>query len=442
MKKGLSLWAATASIPTFPILEGDHQTDVLIIGGGLTGVLCAHFLEQAGVPYMLVEANRVGGGVTGNTTAKLTLQHSLLYNGLIRGASEEAALQYLHAQQSALAHYRDLCQGIDCDYCVQPAFVYSQNDRQALELEARALQRLGVQADVVDTIPLPLPVLGAVRVPDQAQFHPLKFLAAICAPLRIYENTRVVSVRGCTATTERGRVVAKKVIFTCHFPFVDRHGLYAAKMYQHRSYILALENGPQIGGMYVGQEDDSLSFRNAGPYFFIGGGDHRTGKSGGGYAAVQAFASAHYPDGPIRYAWATQDCMTLDSVPYIGGYARLAPDWYVATGFNKWGMTSAMVAALLLRDVLTDVPHPFAPVFDPSRSMLKPQLLANAGQTLMHLLTPSTKRCTHLYCALKWNDEESSWDCPCHGSRFDPNGQVLNSPAIRRARVEKHTDHV
>lgn len=437
MKKGLSLWTATAMMPSFPILEGDHETDVLIIGGGLTGVLCAHFLAQAGVPCLLVEANSIGGGVSGHTTAKLTLQHGLLYDGLIRGASEEGALQYLHAQQAALSQYRDICQSMDCDYSEKPAFVYSQNDRQALELEAKALQRLGVQADVVDGIPLPLSVVGAVRVPDQAQFHPLKFLAALCAPLRIFEHTRVLSVRGCTANTYRGRIVAKKILFACHFPFVDRHGLYAAKMYQHRSYVLALENAPQIEGMYVGQQDDSLSFRNAGSYLFIGGGDHRTGKPGGGYAAIEAFAAAHYPNAPIRYAWAAQDCMTLDSVPYIGGYARLAPDWYVATGFNKWGMTAAMAAALLLRDVLTGVSHPFAPVFDPRRSMLKPQLLANAGETLMHLLTPSTKRCTHLCCALQWNDEESSWDCPCHGSRFDPHGQVLDSPAIRRARVEK-----
>ncbi len=200
-------------------------------------------------------------------------------------------------------------------------------------------------------------------------------------------------------------------------------------MYQHRSYVLALENAKPVGGMYVDEYEKGLSFRDCGDLLLLGGGDHRTGKKGGNWTELENFAAKYYPSAKIKYRWATQDCMTLDGVPYIGRYSENTPNMYVATVFNKRGMTSSMVAASLLTDLVRGKYNPYAKLFSPSRTILRPQLAVNAVEAVGNLLTPTAPRCPHLGCALKWNSAEHSWDCPCHGSRFDENGSLLNNPA-------------
>ena len=210
---------------------------------------------------------------------------------------------------------------------------------------------------------------------------------------------------------------------------LNKHGLYFLKLYQHRSYVLALENAPELQGMYADEAEVGMSFRNAQNLLLLGGGDHRTGKRGGGWRELADFARIHYPQARIRCRWATQDCMTLDGVPYIGQYSPRTPDLYVLTGFNKWGMTGAMAGALLLRDMLLDRTPDWAEVFSPARSMLHKQLFINAGEAVVNLLTPTAPRCPHMGCALKHNSQEHSWDCPCHGSRFAEDGALIDNPA-------------
>ena len=181
--------------------------------------------------------------------------------------------------------------------------------------------------------------------------------------------------------------------------------------------------------MYVDEEKDGLSFRNYNGLLLLGGGAHRTGKQGGGWAELEDFARTHYPKASIKYRWATQDCMSLDGIPYIGRYSKTAPNLYVATGFNKWGMTSSMAAAMLLSDLIQGKENEYERLFSPSRTILRPQLLCNAFETTVNLLTPTKPRCPHLGCVLKWNPLEHSWDCPCHGSRFGKDGKLLDNPA-------------
>lgn len=424
-----SLWTETAELPRFEQLKKDIRTDVLIIGGGMAGILCAYRLKQAGVDCVLAEASRICSGITKNTTAKLTLQHGLLYQKLIDRFGTERAKMYLEANQAALAEYRSICRKIDCGFEEKDAFTYSLNDRKKIEKELAALERLGFEAELAESLPLPFETAGAVRFRNQAQFHPLKFISAIVKGLPIYENTRVQELTEHTAVTANGRITADKMIVATHFPFINKHGSYFLKMYQHRSYVIALENAPDVGGMYVDEADKGMSFRNAENLLLLGGGDHRTGKQGGNWAELEDFAGSHYPEACEKYHWATQDCMTLDGVPYIGRYSKRTPDFYVATGFNKWGMTSSMVSARILTDMITGRKNPYAPVFSPSRSILHPQLAVNAFESAVNLLTPSSKRCPHLGCALKWNPQEHSWDCPCHGSRFTQNGKIIDNPA-------------
>ena len=424
-----SLWEQTWEHPAFAPLEGDCSTDVLIIGGGMAGVLCAHELHRAGVPYILAEAKTLGSGITGNTTAKITSQHGLVYGKLLRKYGLERARLYFSAQEAALRQYRELCRGIDCGFEDQDAYVYARTDRRELEQELRALEQLGIPGEFTDRVPLPFPVAGAIRFPHQAQFHPLRFLSAIAQGLHIHEHTPVRELIGTTAVTDRSRIRAQKIIVATHFPFLNKHGSYFLKLYQHRSYVIALEHAPQPEGMYVDASPTGLSFRSYGKLLLVGGGGHRTGKPGGGWTELRGFAGSHYPQAVERYHWVTQDCMSLDGVPYIGPYSASTPNLYVATGFNKWGMTASMAAAQILCNLAQGKESPYGEVFSPSRSVLHPQLAANGWEATVNLLTPTSPRCPHLGCALKWNPQEHSWDCPCHGSRFTAEGELLDNPA-------------
>ena len=424
-----SVWTRTTQLPRFDSLKQDLKTDVLIIGGGIAGILCAYRLEKAGVDYALVEADRICQGITKDTTAKITSQHGLVYDKLIREFGLERAQMYLQANQEALEQYRSLGQTISCGFEERDSAVYSIHGRENVEKELEALHKIGFPAKCEDQLPLPFPVDGAVCFPGQGQFHPLEFLSAIAKGLRIFEHTKVLELKPGEAITPNGKIRAEKTIVATHFPFLNKHGSYFLKLYQHRSYVLALKNGPDVKGMYVDESEKGLSFRNYGGLLLLGGGSHRTGKKGGGWQELEEFARRSYPDAQEVARWATQDCMTLDSVPYIGQYSKRTPNFYVATGFNKWGMTSSMAAAMILTDLVCGKTNPYAEVFSPSRTMLRPQLAVNALEATANLLTPTVPRCPHMGCALKYNPQEHSWDCPCHGSRFTEEGRLINNPA-------------
>ena len=424
-----SLWEETAITEHFDSLSGDINTDILIIGGGMCGLLCAYMLHQAGLDYTLVEADRICSGITKNTTAKVTIQHGLIYQKIIKMYGAEKARQYLNANQEALEKYRQFCKNIDCDFESRDSYVYSLDSSEKIKAEAEALDSLGLHADFVQLLSLPFPVAGSVKLDAQAQFNPLKFASSISRGLNIYEHTKVQQLIGTKAITNGGTIQAKRIIVTTHFPFINKHGLYFLKLYQHRSYVLALKNAPQLNGMYVDEALKGMSFRNCKDMLLVGGGDHRTGKKGGSWQELRDFVKQYYPDATELYHWATQDCMSLDGIPYIGPYSTDSEDMYVATGFNKWGMSSSMVAAMLLSDLMQGKEAPYSPVFSPARSILHPQLALNALESTLNLLTPTAKRCPHLGCALKWNPYEHSWDCPCHGSRFSKDGKLIDNPA-------------
>lgn len=423
-----SVWHKT-EMPEFERLKGNLNTDVLVIGGGMVGILCTYFLTQNGVNCALVEQGRIGSGVTGNTTAKITAQHGLIYGKIYGKYGAEAAKKYYVANAQAVQTYGKLCADIDCDFEWKENAVYARDDRRLLERETETLEKIGAKAYLTEPSDLPFSVAGAVVLPDGAQFHPLKFLAAISKSLPIYENTAVREMFGNTAVTDCGKIHAKEVLVATHFPFLNKHGGYFLKLYQERSYVIALQNAGRVGRMYVDEQTDGLSFREYGDLLLLGGGGGHTGKPMGGWSELRQFARTHYPESQEKFFWATQDCMTLDGMPYIGRYSASTPHLWVATGFGKWGMTGSMMAAEILCDEILGRPNDAADLFRPSRSMLHRQLLINGWNAATNLLTFSEKRCPHLGCALKWNPAEHSWDCPCHGSRFSENGELLDNPA-------------
>ena len=425
----LSLWSATSDIPSFDTLQGDTKTDVLIIGGGLAGILCAYELKNRGIGCLLVEADKICSGITKNTTAKITSQHGFIYDKITKKFGVENAQKYLQANENAVKKYAKLCKDIECDFEEKDNIVYCVDNYKKVEKELIALQNIGYKTQIEYKLPVPIGIAGAIRFKNQAQFNPLKFVSHIVKDLNIYENTKVIEIRDNVAITNRGNIKAEIFIVATHFPFMNKHGAYFVKMYQHRSYVIAIDRNNNLGGMYVDEAKTGMSFRNAGDLLLIGGGDHRTGKQGGSYNELRRFAKTYYPENHEKYHWATQDCMTLDSIAYIGEYSKNTPNVYVATGFNKWGMTTSMVASEILCDIISGKKNDYADLFSPQRSMLTPQLPLNIGESVLGLIAPSTKRCPHLGCALKWNSAERTWDCPCHGSRFTEKGQLIDNPS-------------
>jgi len=423
-------------LPRYPSVSGERKTDVLIIGGGMSGLLCAHMLREAGVECLVLEANRIAGGVTANTTAKITSQHGWIYHKLLKEFGRHTARCYWEANQEALETFCRMGAEIPCDLEPADNFIYTMDRAEALEEELEALSRLWIPGELVRDLEVPFPTAGAVCFRNQARFHPLKFLQGILPGLEILENSRVRKIERGIAHTDHGLVRAEKIIVATHFPIVNRYGLYFLKQYQERSCVLALEGAGKLDGMYL-DGDGGLSLRSQGDTLILGGSGNRTGKPSEGWAPLSAFGQAHYPGAREAARWAAQDCMTLDGIPYIGRYSPRTPWLYVATGFNKWGMSNSMVAALLLRDLILDRDNPWTHVFDPSRGMLHRQLAVNAWESSRDLLRPAGPRCPHLGCALQWNPQEHSWDCPCHGSRFSEAGEILESPTVQPMKKDR-----
>lgn len=424
-----SIWDEDVKMPRFPSLQEDLRTDVLVIGGGLAGLLCAGNLTRAGIDCVLIEQDRLMGGVSGRTTAKITSQHGLIYRKLLDRYGAEKARLYWQANEDALTAFRSLAEKTDCDFQEETNYLYQTGGTEKLEEELAAYERLQIPYRWERELKLPFPVAGALGFTNQARFHPLKLAAQIAKDLKIYENTKATAFLGNRVQTPKGTITADKIIVATHFPLLNKHGAYFLKLYQQRSYVIALENAQQVEGMYLDCAENGLSVRNAGKLLLLGGGGHRTGKQGMGWRLPESVAKTYYPQARTVARWATQDCMSLDGMPYVGRYSKATPNLYVATGFQKWGMTGSMAAATILTDLIQDRENPYAPLFSPSRSMLHSQLAINAVETATNLIRPTRPRCPHLGCALHWNAAEHSWDCSCHGSRFDQDGRVLNNPA-------------
>ena len=430
-KKGKSIWEDTVTLPHFPKLEQDIKVDVVVIGGGLCGILTAYQLTQEGLDVVVVEKNRIASGITKNTTAVITAQHDVLYRDRIQKEGFEKAKLYVEANLKALDAYQKLSESYDFDFEEKPSYIYSTQDEKRIQEEVEALQQLGINAELVHQIDLPFDIQAAVCFPHQAQMNPLLLIQHLIKHLRIFEDTEVIKVSKHKVTTTHHSIFAKQIIITTHYPFINRLGLYYAKLFQNRSYVIAVKTKDNIHGTYIDLETGGLYFRNYQDYLLIGGNDRPTADKGCCFHNLIHFAKKHYPDCSIDYEWGNQDCMTLDDRPYIGTYSTLYQHIYVATGFNLWGMTQSMIAAQLLTDLILERENPYQALYNPHRNMIQKQLFINLGNYAKHVLKWRKKRCPHLGSELVWNEEEQSWDCPCHGSRFDESGDIIDNPAVK-----------
>lgn len=438
-----SIWSVNKVKTKNPGNSLPEYAENVVIGAGMAGLLCAYLLKEAGLPAIVLEANTIYSGQTGNTTAKITSQHGLIYHNLTETFGVEAACAYGRIGQRAIDEYERIIKekNIDCGFQRLPAYLYTKTEAglQKLELERTAAKKAGIPAAVVYETGLPFPVRAALKFERQAQFDPVRFLNALTPELSVFEHTLVWKIRGQEVITEYGTVRAGNIIVATHFPFLNFPGLYFARMYQERSYVLAVKiqgksNLWKPEGMYYGIDGDGLSFRGADSLVLVGGKGHRTGiiPAEDPYRALKKEVRTLWPDYKEAAHWSAQDCMTLDGLPYIGNFAKHRKNLYVATGFGKWGMTNSMAAASALRDQILGRREPDWNVFSPQRPMTWPAFLNLAGHTAVTVRNFATfqgPRCPHLGCRLKWNPYEQVWECPCHGSRFRKDGKVLDNPA-------------
>ncbi len=523
-----SIWSRTAGIRKREPLMGDMEVQTAVIGAGMAGILTAYLLKAAGMSVAVLEANRIGSGQTRNTTAKITSQHGMIYSALAERYGEKKAGIYARANELAITEFEKIIRNerISCHFERLPAYLYSCGQRggRLLEQEARTAAKLGLPASFLESAGLPMKTTGAVRFERQAQFHPLEFLGAVSEKLKVYEETKVLTVKGGVIYTDRGNVRAEQIIFASHYPFLNVPGFYFARQHQDRSYVVAYRDAAAPRGMYYSVDSGGLSLRNYENLLLLGGGGHRTGERGhsGSYELLRSQAAAYFPGAQEVAHWSAQDCMTHDELPFIGRYSAWKKNWYVATGFRKWGMTQSMAAAILLRDELCGVGNPARKLFSPQRyhpvasagrlakdlgesvaGLTRGLFVCSSGhgcaanaaraagwqeklpeanaaraagsqeklpeanaaraaglqeklpeanaaraaglqeklpeanaaraaelpETAAGRTTKKPPRCTHMGCGLVWNADEQSWDCPCHGSRFDRDGNLIDNPA-------------
>lgn len=473
-----SVWSDNCHFKKREVLNKDIEADILVIGAGMAGILIAYMLKKNGMNVVLIDAGKTAGGNTQNTTAKITSQHNLIYNKLISEFGEEKAKQYAKANESAIKKFKEIIEEakIDCDFEEKAAYIYSRNEIEKIKEEVEAANRVGINAEFVEEVnDLPFKINGAVKFNNQAQFNPLKFLKYICEDLVIYENTRALEIKENLVITNKGNISANNIVVATHYPIMNVPGFYFLKMHQERSYVLALKDVDNINGMYIDVDENGYSFRNYKDLLLFGGIKQRTGENetGGSYEKLRKAAKELYPNSKEVYCWSAQDCMTIDGIPYIGRYSDDTPNIYVATGFNKWGMTSSMVSAMLISDMISGKENNYSEIFSPKRFDLSLSI-SNVGKDIsktaknfiaQKIYIPSSRiehiqnghagivehegekvgvyknikgevffvstKCAHLGCELHWNADELTWDCPCHGSRFDYNGRLIESPATK-----------
>lgn len=489
-----SLWIETTRDKVHvSTLKEDEETEVCVIGGGLFGLTTAYYLTKYGKKVVLLEKGKIGSKVSGNTTGKITSQHNLFYAHLVNDYGEEYARKYLEANEQAINDINQIIEHeqIECEYKIQKSYVYTtqQDEVTEIEKEVEAVNKLGKDAKFVTKIDLPIKIKGAIEFDGQAEFHPRKYMIGLANAIqknnKIYQYTTVTDVEKIgekyKVCTDREDIYAKYVVIASHFPIINMPGFYFVKMYQSTSYIIAVETEKQLPeGMYINVKEPVYSFRTANyngkKVLLIGGVGNKAGEpiaDNEHYEMLEKKAKEMYPDCKVLFKWNTRDCISLDKIPYIGEFSSFMRNVYVGTGFKKWGMTTSNVAANIVADKIIGKNNKYEEIFTASRvkpiknrweveNMLKETVnsialnkfkiesysieqIENDNAAIIKLNGQNVgvykdvygkayavkPNCSHLGCLLSWNNMDKTWDCPCHGSRFNYKGENIYEPAIK-----------
>ena len=483
-----SLWQEKAAQPTYPTLEDNRHFDVVVIGAGITGLTTALLLKRQGSRVAVLESGRVASGATGLNTGKVSALQSTVYSSIQSHRGDQAAETYAAASMAAVDKVADIAdsESISCDLRRRHAYTYATDDSElrSVEREFETAQSAGLPVEFEREIDLPFPVKGAVGLADQLEFNPVRYAAGLAAAVHgddcaIFENTRAIALSEgtpCGVQTTRGRITADQVVVATHYPIFDR-GLYFARLEPKRSYCIAARTSDEPPrGLSINPGNPTRSLRSYEGQLVVCGEGHATGARGISetrYERLEEFARKHWNVEEITHRWSAQDPTPYDHFPMIGAYTPVASRVYTATGFMKWGLSGGTFAAMLLADLISGRENPWAEAFSPTRISAKSsaslarinfgvgvdfvadrfapgqseeaeevargqaRIVRQDGEPngvyrdqdgLLHVVS---LRCTHLGCLLRFNGAELSWDCPCHGSRFDVDGDVLEGPAVR-----------
>lgn len=491
MARHESYWNATAPASAFSALAGEIQADVAIVGGGIVGVTTARMLKDRGLTVALVEARRVGEEVTGKSTAKITSQHNIVYSIIERKFGADGARLYAEANETGVRTIRALAarHSIACNLETRPAFAYTRDEAEVerIETEVEAARRFGLPASLTRDTGLPFDVLAAMRWDDQAQFHPVRYVKGLAATIpgggcHIFETSRVIDWDPHRIVTDQGCVRARHVVMATHLP-LGKTGLFFAEAYPHMHPVIMGRADPARvpPGMYISVETPRHSVRGhrdddgqdwlifAGPSFKHGHVD----KERQSFADLERFAAENF-GARADYRWTNEDYTPMDHAPFIGWSSSLGGESYlVATGFNAWGISNGTAAAILIADLIEGRDNPWLKLFDATR--VKPiagakEFVAGTAETASHLIGGYLARkprsfddlapreaailkidghnvagfrdekgalhavsavCTHMGCIVGWNETDRTWDCPCHGSRFALDGDIIHGPAVK-----------
>lgn len=497
-----SLWIENSKKTNYPELQNDITTDVCIVGAGLVGAVTGYLLAKKGIDVVILEKDKVCMGVTANSTAKLTSQHGLFYKYLENEYGLEYAKKYLMSNEEGIRLAEKIIneEKIECDLEKKDAYVFAadESELQKVKEEVEVLNKINFPAEFVENINIPVEkVLGAIKFKNQAQFNARKYSIELFDKIvkmggKIFENTKVESIKhnqdSYNINCEKYNVLAPKVVIASHYPIKNFPGMYFSKMYQDKSYVIAVDTKSDnkiIDGMYIQSRNPVISFRtakyNGKELLIVAGAGHKTGESEGKiddiYINLENYIKKYYPNAEVVFKWSTEDCITLDKIPYIGNFSNLLPNIFVATGFKKWGMSTSHVAGKLITDLILGNENEYAEVYKATRlnpiknikefgNMLKESVYSLAINKIRNIDSSYSdielgnggiveidgekigvyKRedgevflikpyCKHLGCLVSWNNLEKTWDCPCHGSRYDYMGNIITEPTVKNLDV-------
>ncbi len=470
--KNKSLWKIPNPIKC-PQLEKDIKTDVLIVGGGITGLSVLYHLQKSGISSTLVERNTCGNGVTSKSTAKITfLQDNTIMN-ISNFTTEEKARAYIASQVHATEHLADIIRDelIDCDLKRVDSYLFTNTDKGLSKLSelCELLRTCGVEVDECDSIPANVPVHSALAVHDTYVFHPLKFTNALVKMFSkaIYEHTKVDNIaeeNGSYIATANGhRIKCKYLVLATHYPYFLCPFLFPLKSHVEVSYLGAshVDTFKPFSAINIDKPTISMRYHSDGKddYLIYLQGSHTSCNVGSIHENFETLANIRDFD----YLWSNNDIVSADYMPYIGRLEKNKPNFLIATGYNTWGMTNGALAGEIIKDAITGFANPYAELFDPCRALnlskilrfpidisssAKAYIVSNANNEnnsrveytkiagrdvaiytdedgVEHIVK---NRCPHMKCGLVLNETEKTWDCLCHGSRFTLDGHVLEGP--------------
>lgn len=450
----------------FEEIKKNIEADTCIIGGGLTGISVGYELSKK-QKVAIVERESICSHTSGCTTGKITSQHGLFYDYLINSNGKEFARKYLEANENAIKNIEDIInkENINCDFEKQDAYVFTEKEDeiQKIETEYNAVQSIdNSKSELVKKTDLPLQNIRiALKFKNQAQFNPVKYVDGLISSIIknggvIYEDSKATNIERVDNKYEvyvnNNKIVAKNVVIATRYPFISVPGYYFLKMYQSTSFAVVADVKEKLfDGIYINSEIPTLSFRTIKDrdkkLLLAVGYDYKTGTGGltNGYKNLEKVIRRMYPASQFLYKWSAEDCISLDKYPYIGEFSNLMPNVYVATGFNKWGVTSSNIAANIITDKILGRNNKYEEIFKARR--MEPvknakevgNMLKEAGNGIVasRLTLPEKPKCTHLGCELHFNNLDKMWECPCHGSKFTEEGKVIESPANKDLKIGK-----